>query len=174
MWIVLILVNALSSAAGIKTTMSLGLLDHQRAKQSAEVGILMSAFVLLLVGSLVLWKIRWFGLIFTSDETFLDLFESARAPFTLTLVLMNFSVAIERVPVSMGRTAEVFWLGFAASWFCQVPAVYLFTKYWRDDIAAVYWGMAVGYAALASLYTVLVVRSDWKVYAQMARERSEM
>jgi MATE family multidrug resistance protein len=174
MWIVLILCNALASAAGIKTSIRLGKMDHQGAKQAAFVGIYMSAMVLLLIGLVVVWNIRLLGRIFTNDETFLDLFEQAKWPFTVTLILMNLSVAIERIPYSMGRTKEVFWFGFVASWGAQVPAVFLMTKYWRNDLTGLYWGMSVGYLVLAILYGVIVLSSDWKKYAELARQRSEM
>jgi Na+-driven multidrug efflux pump len=152
MWIVLIMVNALSSAAGIKMSIRLGKMDPLGAQQAGEVGIFMSGLVLVVIGFLVLFKIRWLGLIFTSDELFLQLLEDARLPFTVTLVLMNLSVAIERIPYAMGRTKEIFWLGFIASWGFQVPGVFLLTKYWRDDIVGLYWGMGIGYFALAVLY----------------------
>ena len=157
MWIVLIMVSALSSAAGIKTSMRLGKLDHAGAKQAGEVGIGMSVVFLALVGGLVAWKVRALGRIFTADEQFLDLFEEAGVPFALTLILMNLSVAIERIPYSMGRTKEVFWYGFIASWLAQVPAVILLTKYWRDDLTGLYCGMTIGYLALVILYGWMVL-----------------
>ena len=42
MWIVLIMVNALSSAAGIKMSQRLGDMNPKGAKQAGEVGILLS------------------------------------------------------------------------------------------------------------------------------------
>jgi Na+-driven multidrug efflux pump len=174
MWIVLILVNALSSAASIKMTLRLGNMDHKGAQQAGEVGVFMSAGILGIIGVLVYWNIRWFGRIFTNEESFLELFESARLPFILTLVFMNMSVAIERIPYSMGRTKEVFWLGFVASWFVQVPAVLMCTSYWRDDLIGLYWGMAIGYFVLMVLYAGIVLTSDWKQYAELSRQRSEV
>lgn len=174
MWIVLIMVMALSSASGIKTSRRLGRMNHVGAKQAGWVGIYMAALVLVIIGSLVYCQIRVFGRIFTEDEEFLDLFEEVKLPFTLTLVLMNMSIAIERIPYSMGRTKEVFWYGLIASWGAQVPAVVLLTQFWRDDLVGLYWGMVVGYLVLAGLYAWIVVRSDWQLYAQLARQRSEM
>lgn len=174
MWIVLVMVNALTTASGIKLSIRLGNMDTKGAKQAGWVGIYMSSTVLFLVGFLVVWKIRWFGLIFTSDERFLSLFEEARIPFTMTLVLMNLSVAIERLPYSMGRTKEVFWYGLIASWGAQVPGVFLLTKFWRNDLVGLYTGMGLGYGVLVLLYGWIVVRSDWKEYALIARKRSEI
>ena len=116
MWIVLIMVNALSSAAGIKMSIRLGNMDPKGAKQAGEIGILLSFLVLAIIMAGVFFRIRWFGLIFTQDEEFLELFEISRLPFCCTLFLMNMSVAIERIPYSMGRTKEVFWMGLIASW----------------------------------------------------------
>jgi hypothetical protein len=48
------------------------------------------------------------------------------------------------------------------------------TRYWRNDLVGLYWGMAIGYAVLTILYGWLVVNSDWKHYALEARQRSEM
>jgi multidrug resistance protein, MATE family len=174
MWIALVLVSALSSAAGIKMSARLGNLNHIGAKQAGEVGIMMSTIVLGIVAALILWNVRWFSAIFTSDPDFIALFEEAKFPFVITLVLMNLAVAIERIPYSMGRTTEVFWFGLVASWAGQVPAVILLTKYWRNDLNGLFYGMAIGYGVLVALYSYIVIESDWKKYAEIAHERSEM
>lgn len=173
MWIVLILVGAIASAAGIKISMRLGKGDPLGARQAGNVGVTISIAVLLLISFAVYGQIRAFGLMFTSDEIFLDLFEQARLPFASTLFLMNLSVAIERIPISMGRTKEVFWMGFIASWLGQVPGVFLLTKYWRDDLVGLYTGMTVGYCFLVILYSLLAITSDWKKYSDIAIKRSE-
>jgi len=48
------------------------------------------------------------------------------------------------------------------------------TTYWRDDLVGLYWGMTIGYFVLAILYGWILVRSDWRYYAQLAQRRSEM
>lgn len=55
----------------------------------------------------------------------------------------------------------------------QVPAVYLFTEYWRDDLRGLYMGVFVGYFFLAILLSVMTLRSDFKYYAHKALERVE-
>jgi multidrug resistance protein, MATE family len=152
MWIVLVMVMALSSAAGIKMSQRLGDMDPKGAKQAGEVGIGLAFAVLVMIMVGVFFKTRMFGAIFTQDKEFLDMFEDTRVPFCLTLFLMNFSIAIERIPYSMGRTKEVFWMGLIASWGAQVPGVYLLTTYWRQDLFALYCGMAIGYGVLVILY----------------------
>jgi Na+-driven multidrug efflux pump len=142
MWIVMVLIMALSSASGIKISMRLGTMDHQGAKRAGWIGIQLSAIVLVFLGSIMVWKIRFFGHIFTDNDTFLEAFENMRWPFSCTLVLMNLSVAVERVPYSMGRTKEVFWYGFFASWGVQVPVVLVLTQFWRNDLVALFTGMA--------------------------------
>lgn len=116
MWIVLIMVNALATASGINMNMRLGKMDHLGAKQAGHVGVGLAASVLVVLGALVVSHTRLLGAIFTNDENFLSLFEAARWPFSMTLVFMNLSVAIERIPYSMGRTNDVFWIGLVASW----------------------------------------------------------
>jgi Na+-driven multidrug efflux pump len=116
MWIVLICVMALTGAAGINMSMRLGSLDHQGARQAGFVGVVLSSIVCTIIGFVVWANIRAFGRIFTNDEDFLTVFSDAKTPFTIALVLMNISIAVEKIPYSMGRTTEVFWLGFFASW----------------------------------------------------------
>lgn len=53
--------------------------------------------------------------------------------------------------------AEVFWYGLVASWGGQVPAVFLCTSYWRNDLIGLYTGMVVGYGVLVLLYGYIVV-----------------
>jgi multidrug resistance protein, MATE family len=116
MWIVLVVVMALTGASGINMAMRLGKLDHLGARQAGIVGVSLSSFVCMIIGSIVWANIRAFGMIFTNDEEFLNLFAQTRTPFTVTLVLMNMSIAVEKIPYSMGRTSDVFWTGLIASW----------------------------------------------------------
>ena len=116
MWICIIMVSAISGASSINMTQRLGRLDHNGAKQAGYVGVGMSGVVCFILSIMVWSHCRIFGRIFTEDEVFLRMFEEVRTPFSITLFLMNMSVAIERIPYSMGRTVEVFWMGLIASW----------------------------------------------------------
>eukprot|EP00526_Cylindrotheca_closterium_P011603 CAMPEP_0113634170 /NCGR_PEP_ID=MMETSP0017_2-20120614/17790_1 /TAXON_ID=2856 /ORGANISM="Cylindrotheca closterium" /LENGTH=491 /DNA_ID=CAMNT_0000544853 /DNA_START=49 /DNA_END=1524 /DNA_ORIENTATION=- /assembly_acc=CAM_ASM_000147 len=173
MWIALVLVGALSGASAINMSLRLGGMNPKGAKQAGYVGIVMATSVLLLLSMAILFDSRLFGMIFTQDEEFLDMFEEASVPFTITLFCMNLAVALERIPYSMGRTREVFAMGFVGSWVGQVPAVFICTTYWRDDLVGLYTGMAIGYFMLVILYGIIVYRSDWARYAELAQERSE-
>jgi Na+-driven multidrug efflux pump len=102
MWIALIFVGALAGASAINMSIRLGNMDPFGARQVGYVGIALSLVMLLLLGVLIVVQSRRFGLIFTRDEEFLALFEEASIPFTVTLCFMNLSVAIERIPYSMG------------------------------------------------------------------------
>mmetsp|Transcript_13017 Transcript_13017/g.18227 ORF Transcript_13017/g.18227 Transcript_13017/m.18227 type:complete len:509 (+) Transcript_13017:69-1595(+) len=173
MWITLILIGAIARAAGIKMSLRLGNGDPTGAKRAGYVGIFVSVIILFFLSGAVVWKIREFAMIFTDDDVFLNLFEEMRWPFVATLFFMNLSVAIEKVPISMGRTTAVFWAGFAGSWLGQVPGVIFFTVYWRNDLVGLYTGMAVGYILCTVLYSFITLTSDWKKYSDQAIERSE-
>ena len=81
-----------------------------------------------------------------------------------------------------------------------MPGVYLCMTYWRNDLFGLYTGMAIGYAVLVVLYSymaftrlvvlrlsrncrmcscslassmIMLLHSDWKKYAELARLRSE-
>jgi Na+-driven multidrug efflux pump len=116
MWIALIMVGSLSGASAINMSIRLGKLDPNGARQAGYVGIVMSAGILIILSLGILIQSQWFARIFTNDPIFLEMFREASLPFTFTLFFMNLAVAIERIPYSMGRTKEVFWMGFVASW----------------------------------------------------------
>ena len=104
MWIVLVLVMAFAGASGINMSMRLGRLDANGARQAGYIGVGMASAICLVIGGLVWTHIRSLGRIFTNDEVFLDKFAEVRSPFSITLILMNIAVAIEKIPYSMGRT----------------------------------------------------------------------
>ena len=56
----------------------------------------------------------------SNDVSLLDKFEEIRVPLAVVTTLMNFSVALERVPVAMGRTKVVLFFGLIGSWIGQV------------------------------------------------------
>jgi len=165
MWIALVMVGSLAGASAINMSLRLGEMNPMGARQAGLVGIAMSAFILIVVGCVLLVKSRMVARIFTEDLLFLDMFEEASLPFTLTLCFMNLAVAIERIPYAMGRTKEIFWMGFVASWGGQVPGVILMTHYWRADLVGLYTGMAIGYALLCVLYGIITIRryAGWVV-----------
>jgi MATE family multidrug resistance protein len=144
LWITLIFVGSLSGASGIKIAQRLGSGDVQAAKQAAAGGIALTFLILLFLSSFVYFNIRRFGSLFTNDESYLDLFEECRWPFTCVLFAMNFAVGIETIPLSMGQTGNVFYSGFVASWLGQVPGVILLIRFWRHDLYAIYFGVAIG------------------------------
>jgi len=172
-WIVLTMIIAIASSASIKIGTKLGNNDPCGARLSAYIGIFLSFAILFVLSIFLSFNIRLFGKIFTNDPVFLDLLDGCKWPFIATLFFMNLSVAIEQVPISMGRTKEVFWMGFVASWFGQVPGAYFLTKYWQFNLYGLYTGVAIGYLILVILYSMITLSSDWKKYAEIAKQRSE-
>eukprot|EP00536_Pseudo-nitzschia_multiseries_P009277 jgi/Psemu1/200296/e_gw1.255.29.1 len=173
MWITLVFCSSCAGAAAINVSLRLGNMDPHGAQQAAAVGIGIASVAICVLGGLVLAKSRWFGRIFTDDKEFLDLFEECAVPFALTLCFMNMAIVVERIPYSMGRSNEVFWMSVVGSWFGQVPAVLVLTNCWRNDLVGLYTGMAIGYFMLTILYAYIVAKSDWVKFAKLARDRSE-
>lgn len=112
LWITLIFVGALSQAAGIKIGRRLGTGDANGARQVAAVGVGLVATVLVTLSAIVYCNMRLLGMLFTSDESYLDLFVECRTPFALLLFFMNLAVGIEMIPMAMGRTGA----GELAKW----------------------------------------------------------
>lgn len=54
---------------------------------------------------------------------------------------MNFSVALERIPIAMGHTRTVLIIGLIGSWAGQIPGVFLLTHFWRKDLVGLFTGM---------------------------------
>jgi len=172
LWITLIFIGSLSGASGIKIALRLGKGKALKARQAAAVGLALQLLFLLTLSLIVYYNIRMFGQLFTNDESYLDLFEECRLPFTCVLFFMNISVGIETIPISMGQTGNVFYAGFVASWLGQVPFVILLVHFWQD-LYAIYTGVAVGYCILTIIYGWLAYSSDFVKYSEMARKRAE-
>ena len=116
MWIVLTMVGALSGAGGIKISLLLGEGNPLAAKQASNVAIFLCSVFLMGFAVVSSSYARLFGMIFTNDEEFLDLWEECWFPFIATLCFMNLAVALERVLYSLGRTAAVFRMSLISSW----------------------------------------------------------
>lgn len=97
MWIALTMVGSLAGASAINMSQRLGNMDPHGARQAGYVSIIMSCTILAVFGVGILFHSRMFGMIFTNDKVFLDMFEEASCPFALTLFFMNLAVAIERI-----------------------------------------------------------------------------
>jgi len=174
MWITIIFVGSLAGAAGIKIGMRLGRGDADGARRAAAVGIGLAISFLFVLSAMVYCNMRALGMLFTNDPSYLELFVECRWPFTCVLFFMNLSVGIETIPMSMGQTGKVFYAGFVASWFGQVPGVILLTRYWRKDLYGLYTGVAVGYCVLVFIYGWLAYSSDYRKYSEIARKRAEV
>lgn len=174
MWMSLALAGSFGAAVGTKVAVALGAGDPMGARRIAEVGLLVSVSLLLLLASIILAVPRQLGMIFTHDQHLLDLFEDARYELAATVFFMNLACVLERVPVACGRTKLVFVFGFIASWAVQVPAVLACVQYWHHSLRAVYLGVTLGYAALCVLYLALVLKSDFHASAAEAAVRSEV
>mmetsp|Transcript_93 Transcript_93/g.220 ORF Transcript_93/g.220 Transcript_93/m.220 type:complete len:398 (-) Transcript_93:585-1778(-) len=174
LWITLIFVGSLSGAAGIKIGLRLGNGNAAAARQAAAVGVGLALLFLFFLSTIVYFNTRKIGMLFANDESYLDLFEECRLPFTCVLFFMSLSVGLETIPISMGQTGKVFYAGFFASWFGQVPAVILLTRYWRHDLYALYTGVAVGYGVVVLIYGWLAHSSDYQKYSDLARKRAEV
>jgi len=117
MWITLTCTGAISGASGIKMGLRFGSGDYKSAKQAGDVCVGVCFTIMAIIGALLLIDIRVFGRIFSNDDAFLDELHETKVPFVATLVFMNLAVGLETIPISMGRTGEVFWIGFIGSWF---------------------------------------------------------
>lgn len=102
MWIALIFIVAIAAAASINMSIRLGKNEPMGAKQAGYISIWMTIGVLFFLATFILAKSRWFGLIFTNDEEFLELFSECATPFAVSLFFMNLSISLERIPYTMG------------------------------------------------------------------------
>lgn len=172
-WMMLTFMGALAGAVGTQLNINLGKGSPAAARRSAAVGTSIAVVLLVVLGLLIVFIPRQLGMIFSSDPAVLDLFEESRWPFAAFAVFMNLSVNLERIPMAAGRVNAVFYAGLVGSWVGQVPGVLLLTKFWRADLVGLYSGVAAGYALLASIFVVIILRLDWSELAHEARVRSE-
>uniref|UniRef100_A0A0G4GH14 Multidrug and toxic compound extrusion protein n=1 Tax=Chromera velia CCMP2878 TaxID=1169474 RepID=A0A0G4GH14_9ALVE len=172
LWISLTFVGSLSGAVSIKLGVALGGGDTRLARRYAAVGGAAAVVVLCVCGVLVIVFARQLGRIFGDDPEMLASYEEIRYPLCAMLVLMNFSVYLEQIPMAMGRTGTIFWAGFLGSWAGQVPGVLFCTQSWRKDLVGLYTGAAAGYGLLCVILLGIIGCTNWKKVAEEAFERA--
>merc|ERR1712216_1099299 len=106
------------------------------------------------------------------DPAVIEGFVAVRFPMCAMVFVMNFSVFLERIPVSMGRTKTVFYAGLAGSWIGQVPGVILVLQLWREDLFGLYWGVTFGYLLLCFLLVWIISRIRWEEVVAEAKARA--
>jgi Na+-driven multidrug efflux pump len=171
LWMGLTLVSATAGAMGIQISMALGAGDVPGTLHSVRLGLsTIVAEVLGLAAMLAIFP-EPLGRLFSDDASIIAEFGRLRIPIAAMLVWMNLAVALERVLIAAGRVRAVFLCGVVGSWGGQVPFAVLLT--WLvKDVAAVYWGVVIGYAVLCSLLFRCIVTNDWEQSAREAKERS--
>eukprot|EP00939_MAST-03C_sp_MAST-3C-sp1_P001878 g1878.t1 len=174
LWIGLTLIGSVASAVGIKLGQNLGAKAVPRAKRVTLIGVSIAGGMASLLGLVVLSAPRLLGSIFSSDKSVLDKYEKIRIPFATLAVFMNLAVTLERIPMAMGRTREVFIAGFLGSWVVQVPAVVLCTQLWRHDLVGLYTGVTIGYSFLCVVLCYIIANTDWVRISDEAVQRSQI
>jgi len=173
LWMCLIVVGSIAQAIGIKIGQALGAGDIHHAKFIFNTGFVLNVVLLFCLSLIVYVFPRALGSIFSNDPAILDQFSFIAFPFATCAFFMNLSVFLERIPLVMGRTQAIFFVGLIGSWIGQVPAVFVFVEYWQHDLQGLYYGMTIGYALVTVLLLGVIANSDWEYYAQEARKRSE-
>lgn len=170
-WISLTIAGSLAGAIGILLAQHLGAGRPAAARRVVLVGLGVGVAALLAISAAIVLLARQLGAIFSNDEEVLDAFVATRVTLALTCFTMNLAVMLDSVMLTTGRAKTVLFLGLVGSWLGQVPAVFLFTRFWRNDLTACFAGVAAGYALLCGLLLTMVVRSDWAKFAAEAQQR---
>ena len=169
----LIFIGSIGSALGVKVANFLGAGEVEGAKHTIVTALTISAVLLIVFASILLLLTAQIASIFTSDPEVIEKYKECALPLAITMLTMNGSVLLERIPLVCGRTSLVFWIGVVGSWGCQVPMVLLFTRLWRNDLYGLYSGVASGYALVDFILLYYIYHTDLHYYSQQAKMRSE-
>ena len=173
LWICLIFIGSIGGALGVKVANFLGAGEVERIKHTIVTALTIAAILLITFTSILLLFTAQAASIFTSDPDVIDKFKECALPLAITMLTMNGSVLLERIPLVCGRTSLVFWIGVVGSWGCQVPMVLLLTKLWRNDLYGLYSGVASGYALVDLILMYVIYHTDFHYYSHQAKLRSE-
>ena len=172
LYIALSVVGSVSSVTGMRIGNKLGAGDVARAKSCAYNGICVTGLFALFFALVLFAYSTELSLVFSSDPEITWRFESIRLPLAFTVFFMNFSIALEQVPIAAGLSGQTFVAGFVSSWVFQVPACYFMYKQ-QGTLHGVYTGVAIGYGMLCAAYVVIIARMDWEHVAEVAQRRSK-
>ena len=173
LWMCLIFIGSIGGALGVKVANSLGSGEVAGAKHTIVTALTISAQLLLIFVSVLLMLTAPIASIFSPDPEMINKYKECALPLAITMLTMNGSVLLERIPLVCGRTSLVFWIGVVGSWGCQVPMVLLCTKLWRNDLYGLYCGVASGYALVDLILLYFIYHTDFHYYSEQAKMRSE-
>ena len=173
LWICLIFIGSVGGALSVKVGNALGAGDSSSAQHITASAFIFAIVLLIALAVVVLAIPDKLAMIFSSDPEVIALYKEVALPLSFTVVAMNLSVLLERVPMICGRTQLVLFTGLIGSWGAQVPAVLLFTQLWRNDLYGLFTGVAIGYAVLDCIMIYVAATTDWERYAVEAQLRSE-
>eukprot|EP00754_Rhynchopus_humris_P045947 Rhum_TRINITY_DN5433_c0_g2::Rhum_TRINITY_DN5433_c0_g2_i1::g.17424::m.17424/K03327/TC.MATE, SLC47A, norM, mdtK, dinF; multidrug resistance protein, MATE family len=171
LYVALAVVGSAAVVVSMRVGLKLGAGDAKAARLCAWYGIAGTLLQSLFFTVVIYVNSETLSEVFSSDPAVRLAFKSIRQPLAVTVFFMNFSIALETVPVCAGYTTATFLCGCAGSWLFQVPCVYYF--YLRyNSLAGIYWGVAVGYFAVCVMYSILIASINWNDAVQLAQLRA--
>ena len=112
------------------------------------------------------------GRIFTNDPTILEITSSLAPiiwPACGVLVVGDICLGVLQ---GCGRASEETWAYASGTWGVGVPLALAVSNFTHLGLYGLWGAMLVGYAVIALLAFVLVLKSNWGALTQDARERS--
>jgi multidrug resistance protein, MATE family len=177
LWMTLILTVAFASSMSIALNISFGANQPKNAKLIVTVGILLILATLTVLGTAVYiaTSAGLTGQIFSQDPEILALFRATALPMTIVTVFMPLSVALEKIPLSMGRSRVVLFFGLIGSWALQVPLAFCFTHYleFETPIFRLFLGVGLGYVGVCILLLIYIFTCDFASAARDAVANAE-
>jgi len=166
-------VGALGQGTAVRCGTHIGAGSISKARQSMFIGIFIKIACAVLLTIVPYLRSELITKIFTQDEQVIDMLRDAKIPFCITVMTMTVSTSFQRVLSGQGRANAVFLASFLSSWLVHVPACFICVYVWQKSFSALYWGVAMGYAVLTLVTTVLLCTSNWNNLVETARKRVE-
>jgi len=96
------------------------------------------------------------------------------SPFlAVALVTICYLTVMILVSLGQGRPALVASILGPCTWFINIPAAYVFAFKLEMGISGLWVGISCGYGIALILFIYFIFNSDWQLYADEARRRSE-
>jgi MATE family multidrug resistance protein len=177
LWMTLILTVAFAASMSISLNIAFGSNQPKNAKLIVTVGVLLILATLTILGTAVYIATAAgaTGRIFSDDADILALFRETALPMTIVTVFMPLSVALEKIPLSMGRSRVVLFVGLIGSWALQVPLAFTFTRYltFETPIFRLFLGVGLGYVGVCVLLLLYIFTVDFASAARDAVANAE-
>lgn len=165
--------EGIGDAAEIRVSYHLGNNHPSLAKLSAYKTLYLGLLVSSIISGVLFAVSDRIPAWFTPDETLQGMIADVLPYIGIGNISLTFGLLCWYLVGAQGRYKLATWIQFAASWAICMPFAAVFTFKYRFNLEGLMASVVLGYVAVGSCLSIVILTSDWQARANKVRERNE-